>query len=505
MISTRTRTCRWVRRLAVAVTSLQNMSGKITVFSVVLSLVACNAWAANWYVRSGATGAANGQNWTNAWTDVANINWSSLSAGDTIYVAGGSYGILTIGKSGSSGSPILIERVRSTDSAATSASGWHSSFDSTVTLSGIDGSGGYSYWTVDGRIPQPNCGMQILNPDTNHPVYLGYVAMTNVTLSNLLISSTATDNSSSYTAYYGIYYNGPGLTNFTLQYSEVRDAPTLISLFMHHSGTVITHNLLHNNYPGNSGSHPNVLQTIGGVNVTFSYNEITNWQAEGIMMDCISSSDPINDHWWIYSNLWHDPMLPNTNTCSRFLESQFNTQTNIFVYHNTIVNAWGATDAVFGGGWDSNSVSKDNIFFQNTINDGNPNNCYEDPTSIGFGNSNDDYNFGNLTNSGTHSISNASTDVFTTYNPVGACTGSGTPYPCCTGNLTGTCTSNYSIASTIGSTYPRGKGTTVDPINGVTSTDFAGKAWASPPSIGAYEYVGSTGTAPSAPKNLSTR
>src|SRR5829696_6649358 len=42
---------------------------------------------ANYYVYSGAAGAANGTSWTNAYTTLANAIAGSVAAGDTVYVA----------------------------------------------------------------------------------------------------------------------------------------------------------------------------------------------------------------------------------------------------------------------------------------------------------------------------------------------------------------------------------------------------------------------------------
>jgi len=44
-----------------------------------------------WYVDRDATGSANGTSWTNAWNNINNINWASISSGDTIYFSGGTY------------------------------------------------------------------------------------------------------------------------------------------------------------------------------------------------------------------------------------------------------------------------------------------------------------------------------------------------------------------------------------------------------------------------------
>src|SRR3981189_2235981 len=88
-----------------------------------------SADGANWYVNSAASGSSSGVEWTNAWSNWSSIKWASINPGDTIYVAGGVYsGQLTIGRSGTAGSAAIIERVRSTDAAATVAGGWEPPF-----------------------------------------------------------------------------------------------------------------------------------------------------------------------------------------------------------------------------------------------------------------------------------------------------------------------------------------------------------------------------------------
>jgi hypothetical protein len=111
-----------------------------------------SANAANWYVRPTSAGSNTGADWNNAWS-LSGISWGNVKAGDTVWLAGGSYGGLAIGASGSSGNPILIYRALSTDAVPTAAAGWSSSFDSTVALSDSIYFPSGSYVTVDGRVP----------------------------------------------------------------------------------------------------------------------------------------------------------------------------------------------------------------------------------------------------------------------------------------------------------------------------------------------------------------
>lgn len=69
--------------------------------------------AASWYVDNAATGENDGTSWSNAWTNPTNIIWASVSAGDTVFVSGGSttklyVDSLVIGKDGTAGSPVTV-------------------------------------------------------------------------------------------------------------------------------------------------------------------------------------------------------------------------------------------------------------------------------------------------------------------------------------------------------------------------------------------------------------
>ena len=83
-----------------------------------MALILCagsSVFAASWYVDKDASGSNNGTSWTNAWESFADISWGSVSAGDFIYISGGSSeGTKTyteswsVGASGTSGNPITI-------------------------------------------------------------------------------------------------------------------------------------------------------------------------------------------------------------------------------------------------------------------------------------------------------------------------------------------------------------------------------------------------------------
>lgn len=120
---------------------------------IVLLFSPLTLFAANWYVRPNSTGANSGADWNNAWSAFS-INWSRVSAGDTVWLAGGSYSSgLNVSASGAAGRPISVYRATTSDGAATSSPGWQSSFDSQVSLPGAGGIyiPSSSYVTIDGR------------------------------------------------------------------------------------------------------------------------------------------------------------------------------------------------------------------------------------------------------------------------------------------------------------------------------------------------------------------
>ena len=68
----------------------------------------------SFYVDPTASGANNGTSWANAWTSFASVTWSSIHAGDTLYVSGGSTSqtytapSFTVGASGTASQPLTI-------------------------------------------------------------------------------------------------------------------------------------------------------------------------------------------------------------------------------------------------------------------------------------------------------------------------------------------------------------------------------------------------------------
>lgn len=107
----------------------------------------------NWYVRPSG-GGGGGTTWTNAWNNLGGINWASIAAGDSIWVAGGNYTQdLSPAATGTPGSRVYVRRARSDASECTGAAGWSAGYDLTVRMVACTINFGSSsqYVTVSGR------------------------------------------------------------------------------------------------------------------------------------------------------------------------------------------------------------------------------------------------------------------------------------------------------------------------------------------------------------------
>lgn len=116
------------------------------IFIFILALVCGSANAANWFVRQGAGGSGTGADWTNAYTDLP----TSLTRGDTYYVADGSYGGHAFTDAASGTSTITIKKCTTSDGVSSAAAGYVSTYcDGKATFTGTF-SFTRPYYVIDG-------------------------------------------------------------------------------------------------------------------------------------------------------------------------------------------------------------------------------------------------------------------------------------------------------------------------------------------------------------------
>jgi len=256
--------------------------------AIVISLILLltNANATTYFVRSGASG--NGTSWANAWAGPGSIVWSSLNAGDTVCIAGGTYssGIST-GKSGTAGNPIKIKRAVAGDATCgSSTTGWNATYDAQVNIgtSGINIA--HSYVTIDGMVANGILGT--VSNGSNCYICANAGSMTGVTVSHIEVSgpccpSGCNQNSDSRSI---AMAGSSTATNWVVSYNNFHGSCTNM-IVVDAPGLIVEHNRFADSIdttPGNPNCHPNVFEVFGGNNIQFRYNEVVNWEVEGVMI-----------------------------------------------------------------------------------------------------------------------------------------------------------------------------------------------------------------------------
>jgi hypothetical protein len=312
----------------------------------------------NWYVRTGASG--NGTSWANAWSNVTNIVWSSIQPGDTIWIAGGSYGSLSVGKSGNADTNtgrIFIKRA--TSSSHGSDAGWSAGYDTQVSLSSIYWASLNvgSYVTIDGQV---DSGIKVVhgNSDSSSSVSFDR-GVSYVTLRYLDLQGPGDTNGFHHlgddrgidvTAWNGSSYDP--VNYLKVQNSRIHGACTQI-WNMNASNGIWEYNQIYNS-TDSSGvpCHPNIFVTASSNNVVFRYNRIYNYDAEGIMI-----LNGGHGSLYVYGNLWY-----SGNTYARIIETQDGVNGPVYFYNNTIDNMWGGINTANGGSWATGSTGRNNIW-----------------------------------------------------------------------------------------------------------------------------------------------
>lgn len=327
----------------------------IKVVTIGLLGICLNLNAANFYIKNGGNNANSGADFNTAWSTV---QWSKLSPGDTAYIAGGSYSGFVVSKSGTSGSRIVLKRA--TKAINSSVVGWSDSFDSQVLVSGTiswNSTGVGSFVTIDGVTDSGikvsiNGGNCVSFDRGANDVILRYLDLAgpggsspiNMNDDNRNIDATAWNGS-----------NYEAVNNITIEFCRIHGC---VNNFWLHTcnGWIIQNNKIYDSAALNSVQwHANICATAGSKNMTWRYNDIYNWQVEGIMFIFGGAAN-----WYIYGNVWHDGMGSNTH---RILEAQDGVEGPIYFYNNTCVNISMGIRVANGGTFAAGSSSRNNIFW----------------------------------------------------------------------------------------------------------------------------------------------
>lgn len=314
-----------------------------------LLLLAFNASATNWYVRTGATGSNNGSDWNNAWS-ISGINWGSVRGGDTIWLGGGKYSAgINVGASGSSGSPITIKRATSKDSAPTGAAGWSSALDSQAVITEINDSQ-FSYITIDGN---STYGIQVLM-SSNGGVGIQAAYSGNVSNLKLLNIEVKGPYSSAPANVDGIQMVSASYTFTDSQISNCWVHGICEGFRAFNWNNVVVEHCFLADFQAASNEHMDVMYAYPISNTTFRYNTISNSPADGIFFEYGGAQN-----FYFYGNVF-------VNSQNHFIQTKSpGNYGPLYIYNNVFYAASASTYGwiSFSGTTDPATKVYNNVFW----------------------------------------------------------------------------------------------------------------------------------------------
>jgi hypothetical protein len=341
---------------------------------ILFSLLIESAQAANFYVRpnGGTYGKTNGSNWDNAFNGFSGISWDSVSCGDTIWVAGGSYTQeLKPKKKCTSGSRLYIRRARADASECTGAKGWASSFNDTVTQirAPIYFYGDYDYITISGRTTASggDYGWHINYKGATEAVGIMFENGYNYDYNTFEYMNLEGPGYVDYTGAGGraidisVSYSSPQSYGNTFSHMKIWDWESAI-YNTEVDGTVFEYLDVYDITPKNwSDYHPNGIYILASDHGVVRYSK---WHrgpngfsvGEGIFF----AGTGTFDDWKIYGNIFYD--LASVGDKAIEVRGTV-TGTNLLVYNNTFDNV---TSPVMNeaGGCSTGSEFKNNILYK---------------------------------------------------------------------------------------------------------------------------------------------
>lgn len=290
---------------------------------VLLLIVSTQLRAGIFHVRPGfGSGNGSGSDWNNAFSSFGDVPWGStgVSAGDTLFVAGGTYTIgMSIGVGGAEGAPVVIRRA--TGHSHGSDHGWSSTFDRQVVLNDRSITLSASNITINGVVKD---GIKIKR--NGHGRQDKGVEFTgesnNIVLRNLEIEGpgypTASDG------------RGMDLTpskgysdNILIEHCRIYNFPN--GIYLLNCRDVLVQYCEIYNLMNTGHIHENGLYSANSTNVTYRYNRMWNAAAEGVYTPTDQS------HWYVYGNVFY-------NSWYGFATKAGYVHTNMHVHNNTFYN-----------------------------------------------------------------------------------------------------------------------------------------------------------------------
>lgn len=337
----------------------------------VLILTCSELQAFNYYVRpdGGTYGSGDGSNWSNAFSGFAGIAWASISAGDTIWVAGGTYTqALVPAKTGASGARIYIRRARTDSTECTGTTGWNASFASTVTQTsstGISLNGDYNYITISGRTTAEGGTYGWVYDRSSDTTGVG-VSITSTGADYNLVEFIEFKGGGTGVSATGIYRGlnlsvGSGTATYnTFSRCKIHGWATGVMC----SGTnytIFEHLDIYDNTVANVSSYHNNGIYLAGVNgVTIRYCKIHGHNGQGTFFGLYGAFDDIK----IYGNVYYD-IVAGGDTGIKINDS-ISAATNVKIYNNSFYNFTTGSPITVESGPTVSGETRNNLFYSTT-------------------------------------------------------------------------------------------------------------------------------------------
>ena len=331
---------------------------KLLVCLLLILGFASSSHAANRYVRAGASGAANGSDWTNAYPALP----TTLVRGDTYYVAAGSYGSYSF-RTATSGTTLITVKKATVADHGTSV-GWSDAFASGQAVFSPGVSFNSSFWVFDGVTGggpgswTTGHGFKVLN---RNGVVMDFSGGNNITVRHVEAQGNGGDGDGAFPSNDIVGINN-GVSNVTISYSYLYDAGRTIMIVLGGGSNNIVLEYSYTGYFESTAGQHSELCSCGSQtqfsNLTFRYNVFTHAEGTGgLIMH--------GDGAFIYGNVFYQAPGDNWSHGNGLIGTWTSgTLTNAKVYNNTFIvsSGWTIFGPVFTPPNTGNEV-RNNVFY----------------------------------------------------------------------------------------------------------------------------------------------
>ena len=266
------------------------------------------AQSATKFVRAGATGNNSGTDWTNAYATLP----STLTRGDTYYLADGSYGSYTFDDANSGTTVITIKKATVADHGT--ETGWNSAYGDGQATFGSSLAFFSSNWVFDGVSGTdylPGHGFRVDNSANSNTTLIlfgqpGGAGVSNVTVSHIDLygrgynQETVNDR--------GFYSNSSNASNYTISHNFISGVGVPF-LTRQVNTMLVEYNHIEGNH-SQPASHGEPWSDTGTDNVIFRYNRLKNPEGTAVFFIGNGSAGASNNtntssNWQLYGNIFY--------------------------------------------------------------------------------------------------------------------------------------------------------------------------------------------------------